>query len=142
MPDVNPLRGSVVRLISDWSVDGILQDGRCFYIDVKAGFEFDGASIPRFLWRLCGHPLEAPRIAAALAHDWLYSSKACDRMDADAIYRTICRQVGMRPLCYGTEYIVLRLCGWLAWNGHTEDDRSFALAHGALELENKENRNE
>ena len=137
MPEVKGVRGSVVRLINDWHVEGMLPDGRVFYVDVRAGFEFDGASIPRFLWRVCGHPLEAPRIAAALAHDWIYSSKACDRRDADQIYRAICKKVGIPALCYGTEYAVLRLCGWVAWNGHTMNDRTFALTHGVLELENR-----
>jgi hypothetical protein len=104
---------------------------------VKAGFVFDGASIPRALWRLCGHPLEAPRIAAALAHDWLYAAKEAERADADAIYKTICQWVGISSFCRNVEYMALRLFGWSAWNGHTAEDRDFALAHGALGLTKK-----
>jgi len=137
MPDVRGVHGSTVILISDWHVKGRLPDGRCFCIHVEAGFVFDGASIPRALWRLCGHPLEAPRIAAALAHDWIYAAKACLREDADAIYREVCRMVGIAWACRTTEYEVLRWFGWMAWNGHTDDDRTFALAHGALELDDK-----
>ena len=137
MPRVEGVRGSIVRLVSDWHVDGILPDGRALHIDVRAGFEFDGASIPRFLWRVCGHPLEAPRIAAALAHDWIYAARACARSDADMIYRAICKMVGIPALCYNTEYVVLWSCGWIAWRGHTIDERCFALTHGAIELENK-----
>ena len=137
MPVVAVVKGSTAVLQMDWRVDGILPDGRVFYIEVKAGFVFDGASIPRALWRLCGHPLEAPRIAAALAHDWIYAAKACDRADADAIYREICRMVGIAWACRTTEYYVLRWFGWIAWYRHTQDERCFALTHGALELENK-----
>ena len=115
----------------------MLPDGRIFYIEVKAGFVFDGASIPRALWRVCGHPLEAPRIAAALAHDWIYAARACARSDADMIYRAICKMVGIPSVCYNTEYVVLWSCGWIAWRGHTMDERCFALTHGALELEQK-----
>ena len=137
MPVVTVVKGSTAVLQVDWRVDGLLPDGRVFYIEVKAGFVFDGASIPRALWRLCGHPLEAPRIAAALAHDWIYAAKACDRADADAIYREICRMVGIAWICRTTEYEVLRWFGWIAWNGHTLNERCFALTHGAIELENK-----
>lgn len=137
MPVVTVVKGSTAVLQADWRVDGLLPDGRAFYIEVKAGFVFDGASIPRALWRLCGHPLEAPRLAAALAHDWIYAAKACDRADADAIYREICRLVGIAWPCRTVEYGVLRLLGWIAWYGHTQDERCFALTHGALELENK-----
>lgn len=66
MPIYQGVKGSTVILVADWRVSGILPDGRVFRIHVKKGFVFDGASIPRFLWRLCGHPLEAPRIAAEI----------------------------------------------------------------------------
>ena len=137
MPDVRGVKGSVVRLLRDWHVEGMLPDGRIFYVDVHAGFEFDGASIPRALWRLCGHPLEAPRIAAALAHDWLYGAHVCSRADADLIYRTVSRMVGIGAFCSGVEYSVLWLFGWIAWIRKRTDEKCFALTHGALELENK-----
>jgi len=142
MPDVRGVHGSTVILISDWHVEGRLPDGRCFCIHVEAGFVFDGASIPRALWRLCGHPLETPRIAAALAHDWLYASKYVSRADADLIYRTICAWVGIGAFCRNVEYGALRLCGWAAWNGHGEDDRDFARAHGAFELDDETSESE
>ena len=137
MPVVRFLGGSRCELVLDWHIEGLLPDGRVLYLDVKAGFVFDGASIPRALWRVCGHPLEAPRIAAALAHDWIYASKCISRADAELIYRTICAWVGISAVCRNVEYAALRMCGWVAWSGHAEDDRTFALAHGALELENK-----
>jgi len=134
MPDVRVVHGSNMILLTDWHIEGMLPDGRVLYLDVKAGFRFDGASIPRILWRVCGHPLEAPRIAAALAHDWIYASKSASRADADLIYRIVCAWVGIRPFCRNVEYVALRLCGWVAWRGHTVGDRVFAQAHGALEL--------
>jgi len=137
MPDVKVAKGSTAILLTDWSVEGKLPDGRCFYINVKAGFVFDGASIPRWLWPVCGNPLEAPRLAAALAHDWIYAAKARDRADADAIYREICRMVGIGWVCRTTEYRVVRWVGWIAWCRHTQDERCFALTHGAIELETK-----
>ena len=42
---------------------------------VPDGFCWDGASIPRVLWRLYGHPLTNKYQAAAVVHDWLYKIK-------------------------------------------------------------------
>lgn len=120
-----------------WRVDGILPDGRVFIVRVAAGFKFDGCSIPRALWRVCGHPMEVPRVAAALAHDWLYAAHVCDRETADAIYAAICRAVGMGTIRTWVEHKALRLCGSAAWNGQGADDQEFARAHGALMLDGK-----
>ena len=58
-------------LQEDWTVE---VNGYRF--TVPAGTSTDGASIPRFLWRVCGHPLQAPRLYAALLHDWIYGGCA------------------------------------------------------------------
>lgn len=118
-----------------FQVDGVLEDGRVFEIMVAAGFIFDGASIPRALWRLCGHPMSVPRVAAALAHDWLYSAHVCDRAVADEIYRVLCKRVGISGFCAGTEYYTLRHFGGSAWKSHGENDEAFARARGMLVLE-------
>ena len=57
-----------VRLVEKFDVKFRGED-----YSVPAGFETDGASIPRFLWRICGHPMEAPRLYLAIIHDWFYS---------------------------------------------------------------------
>ena len=120
-----------------WHVEGVLDDLRHFEIDVRVGFKFDGCSVPRALWRLCGHPMEVPRVAAALAHDWLYAAHVCDRATADMIFREICRMVGLSALRYNTEYWTLRVAGGAAWKSHGAADQEFARAHGALELDGK-----
>lgn len=121
----------------DWRVEGVLDDVRVFDIEVRAGFAFDGCSVPRALWRLCGHPMEVPRVAAALAHDWLYAAHVCDRETADAIYAAICRMVGMGSVRTWIEHKALRLCGGAAWRSHGAEDHEFARAHGALVLDGK-----
>ena len=82
---------------------------------VPAGFTFDGASIPRFLWRLCGSPYDAPRVIAALAHDFLYSVHVCDRKTADAIYRDMQITLGIAGWKARVEYAALRIFGSAAW---------------------------
>lgn len=137
MPICQGVWGNHYVVISDWRVDVVLPDGREFRIVVEKGFVFDGASIPRLLWRLCGHPLEVPRIAAALAHDWLYASHAVDRATADAIYREICRMVGIGWLRRGVEYGALRLFGDAAFRAHGPNDQYSANQLGSLEITSK-----
>ena len=121
----------------DWHVEGVLDDLRHFEIEVRAGFAFDGCSVPRALWRLCGHPMEVPRVAAALAHDWLYAAHVCDRRTADLVFREICRMVGVGWVRRNAEYYALRAAGGAAWKSHGADDEIFARSHGALALEGK-----
>lgn len=78
---------------------------------VQAGTRTDGASIPRLLWRVCGHPLQAPRVYAALAHDWLYRNGwrfGITRKEADRIYRALLRHFGISAWRAAIEYTALR----------------------------------
>ena len=96
-------------LMEDWHVEVLGVE-----FTVPAGTTTDGASIPRFLWRLCGHPLQAPRVYAALLHDWLYGvgwQIGISREMADKIYRALLRHFGVSAWIAGTEYYALRLCG-------------------------------
>lgn len=85
---------------------------------VPKGFETDGASIPRFLWRVCGHPLQYPRVYAALVHDYLYSGGMphVTRKQADEIYRTLLVKYGHGKAAAAVEYYALRLCGGSHWH--------------------------
>ena len=118
-----------------WECSGVLPDGRVFEVTVDVGFVFDGASTPRWLWWLCGDPMEVPRVAAALAHDWLYAAHVTDRKTADMIFRALCIRVGMGETRSGVEYGALRIAGGKAWKSHGTSDEIFARAHGALVLE-------
>jgi hypothetical protein len=139
MPHVQGVEDSVYRLTRDWRVRGRLDDGRAYEIEIREGFEFDGCSIPRALWRLCGHPCEVPRVAAALAHDFLYRSHICERDMADAIFRQICADVGIGKIRRNIEYATLRVAGFVAWNGHDESTQKAARQMGTLMLDAPEN---
>lgn len=118
MPDyhgtANPKNKNEHELSKRWEVS-ISIDGFKYVISIGAGFKFDGASIPRALWRLCGHPFTCPRVAAALAHDWLYASHAVDRETADKIYRELQKQLGINIISRNVEYYTLRIFGGFAW---------------------------
>ena len=91
-----------------WRVEGFTD------LVIPAGATTDGASIPRLLWRVCGHPLQSPRVYAALAHDWLYRNGwrlGITRKEADRIYRALLRHFGISAWRAAIEYTALRLFG-------------------------------
>ena len=137
MPHYHGVEGSIHELDETFTVAGLLPDWRVFELIVDPGFRFDGCSIPRPLWRLCGHPLEVPRIAAALAHDWLYAAQLTDRETADQVFMSVCLEVGLGWLRREVEYLALRLFGWGAWISKKDADRISARACGTLWIEGK-----
>ena len=89
-------------LMEPWHIDRV----GSFGFTVPAGTTTDGASIPRWLWRVCGHPLEAPRVYAALLHDWLYSGVDPEIFVDGAVPSDLSREEA--DLCY---YFLLRHFG-------------------------------
>ena len=95
---------------------------------IPAGFQFDGASIPKFL-RTFFSPVGVLLIGG-LVHDYMYKYTACkpvnkkdpllvvDQKKADQIFRDININVnGFYTMNY-LAYWSLRLGGFVAWNGH------------------------
>ena len=100
------------QLAYDWAVVF-----RGEYYRIPAKFKTDGASIPRWLWWLCGTPLVMPRLLAAIVHDYLYSGgdPEATRADADDIYRDIQIALGVSRVKAYVEWLALRLCGSSHW---------------------------
>lgn len=65
---------------------------------VPAGFEFDGASIPRAMWTLIGGPLDGNYVRSAALHDFgCIERKEPSRVVHDRFYRSM-RAEGVRWL--------------------------------------------
>jgi len=126
-PKLEP-KGNAYRLAEDWHTDckGVFSQK----VTVPKGFVTDGASIPRYLWWICGDPMAVPRIYAAIVHDWLYGGAGTveyrtqdgelvrmdyTRQEADEIYRDYQIALGIRKFKAYTEYYALRACGWTHW---------------------------
>lgn len=126
-PKVEPVIDQEVwRLTEDFRVeiDGAL-------IVVPKGFLTDGASIPRFLWRFCGHPMQTKRFPIAVTHDFIYAEggklegrnslrpqpPTITRRDADAIYRDGLTALNFPRLAASLEYWMIRLFGGKHWEG-------------------------
>ena len=113
MPKVEPMLdgGECWVLVADFHAK---VDGMAF--TVPAGFVTDGASIPRFLWRLCGHPLETRRFPIAVLHDWLYEADlGLTRQQVGEIYRDGLLSLGYGKWTAATEYYAIRLFGGSRW---------------------------
>ncbi len=93
-----------------------------YKIKVKAGFDFDGASIPRALWSVYGNPLSGEFRIAALVHDALYASEKLSRELADAIFLDLMKQHKVGYIKRQTMYYAVRSAGWYVWKGHTKEE--------------------
>ena len=81
MPHLEPVPGTNnYRLLDDWWV--WLPVSKKWLL-IKAGFVFDGASIPWFLWSVVGNPWDPNWVAEALAHDGLYAAELVEKHRAD-----------------------------------------------------------
>ena len=94
---------------------------------IPAGFQFDGASIPKFL-RTFFSPVGV-LLVGGLVHDYMYKYSALkrtgkgglllvDQKKADQIFRDINIEVNGFYFMNYLSYWSLRLGGWVAWNGH------------------------
>tara|TARA_B100000085_G_scaffold276252_1_gene295126 strand:- start:322 stop:897 length:576 start_codon:yes stop_codon:yes gene_type:complete len=100
---------------------------------IPAGFQFDGASIPKFL-RTFFSPVGV-LLVGGLVHDYMYKYSALKRTDkkgslllvdqkkADQIFRDINIEVNGFYFMNYLAYWSLRLGGWVAWNGHRKNDK-------------------
>lgn len=84
---------------------------------VPAGFVCDGASIPRILWSLIGHPFDRRWQEASVLHDWFYrtTEHRVSRRMADKIFYDSLRDGGLRFTKALLMYLGVRLGGWIAW---------------------------
>ena len=112
-PSLEPvIADEVWELTQDWHI-AILGRG----VVVPKGFLTDGASIPRFLWRVCGHPMGTQRVIPAIVHDAIYAGAIAGftRKEADQIYADALVELGFPKRKARLEYAALRLFGAAHW---------------------------
>lgn len=86
--------------------------------EVPEGFISDGASVPRFLWRVLGAPTSPDTIGPAIRHDYDYATGRVSRAEADnELYMHLrCNGVCVpRAFCY---WLGVRLFGWLHFGSY------------------------
>ena len=111
---VNETHCRTTREIQVTPVDlpGVLLD-----LVIPVGFEFDGASIPRFAWIVIGAPFEPDFQLAACCHDWI-----CERSNetgnyearvmGDALFFLLLARSGVPRWKRVAMYLAVRLNSW------------------------------
>lgn len=69
-------------------------------VEVPVGYRFDGASIPRLVWSLIGHPFDPTFALAACVHDWycdisVISGDYQTRVIGDAVFFALLARAGV-----------------------------------------------
>ena len=82
---------------------------------IPVGFRSDGASLPRFFWRIIGHPFDMAYLREAVIHDYLYKHQPCTRKEADRFLFVLLEDNNLGIKRY-LIYWGLRIGGWVAWN--------------------------
>jgi hypothetical protein len=114
------------QLAADWkfTIDGVP------YV-IPAGFTFDGASIPKFLWTYLSPT--GVLLMPGLIHDWVYKYKSLKRADnrptpelnqkeCDALFCDLAIAINGFKFINKAAYLALRAFGWMAWNKHRKND--------------------
>lgn len=110
--------------VSDYALTNFYSPSldRVFNIVVPALLIVDGCSIPRFLWRVCGHPLMPKFWLGMLIHDYLYGNtdltdeeKGMSRKEVDLLFYDLLRDQGIGRIKAGIMYRGVRTGGWVSY---------------------------
>ena len=89
---------------------------------IPAGFECDGASIPRAFWRIIGPPISSDYIDEAIIHDYLYRVQPVSRAAADRDFFYRLNKPRMRIRRY-LIYISVAAFGWISWSQNKKEKK-------------------
>ena len=107
---VNIVKEDVLILLEDVVVESL-----GYSITVKNGFDFDGASIPKWLWSIYGSPLNGNYVVASLIHDGLYASQKVTKSVSDKIFLDIMKQSSVGYIKRTSMYLAVRVLGGKDW---------------------------
>lgn len=107
--DKDAARGDVYTLVRAFSRCGVT---------VPAGFQSDGASVPRFFWRAVFPPGDVHALAGAFLHDYVYRTHPAGwtREEADRTFREVIHADGVPLFRAWLAWLGVRLFGLSAWN--------------------------
>ena len=91
-----------------------------YSITVKKGFDFDGASIPKWLWSIYGSPLNGSYVVASLIHDGLYASQKVTKSIADKIFLDVMKESNVGYIKRTSMYLAVKMFGGKDWKEASE----------------------
>ena len=112
---VNIVDDNVFILFEDVVVESL-----GYNITVKKGFDFDGASIPKWLWSIYGSPLNGNYVVASLIHDGLYASQKVSKGISDKIFLDIMKQSNVGYIKRTSMYLAVKMFGGKDWKEASE----------------------
>ena len=86
-----------------------------YSVTVKKGFDFDGASIPKWLWSIYGSPLNGNYVVASLIHDGLYASQKLSKNLSDKVFLDVMKQSKVGYIKRTSMYLAVKLFGSKDW---------------------------
>ena len=107
----------VHRTDENGNIFTLREDLSCAGLTIPAGFASDGASVPRFFWRLVFPPGDHKALKAAFVHDFLYRTHPAGwtREVADLLFLKLLIEEGMPKFRAALAWIGVRLFGGAAW---------------------------
>ena len=86
-------------------------------LEIPAGFESDGASVPRFFWRCVFPPGEPRALLAAFVHDYIYQTHPAgwSKQEADYTFYLLLKDQGISPVSAYLAYLGVKWFGGPAW---------------------------
>lgn len=90
-------------------------------ISIPAGYEWDGATIPRFAWSIIGYYPMGKMAEPSLVHDWIYVNKGnlngvtFTRKESDDLFYTHMIAAGVEPKAAKRMYRIVRIFGFYYW---------------------------
>lgn len=88
----------------------VIIDGEYYWI--PAGYEWNGASLPRFAWALHGHPYDDVHLAPGLwhdaAHDGIFEYKGVTREYSNEVYARWVHINGLSVVQSIVEYLAVK----------------------------------
>ena len=97
-----------------------------YRVTVKKGFDFDGASIPKWLWSIYGSPLNGNYVVASLIHDGLYASQKVTKSASDKIFLDIMKQSSVGYIKRTSMYLAVKMFGGKDWKEASEYKNEYA----------------
>ena len=118
---VNIVNEKVFILSEDKTVESL-----GYSVTVKKGFDFDGASIPKWLWSIYGSPLNGNYVVASLIHDGLYASQKVSKSISDRIFLDIMKQSNVGYIKRTSMYLAVKMFGGRDWKKAIEYKDEYA----------------
>ena len=78
-----------------------IKDNKEYSFEIPKGYCFDGASVPRFFWRIIGSNTDNQFLIAALVHDVLCENHSYidnDREFSTRVFNLLLKESGVKPI--------------------------------------------